>query len=167
MLLRKKGIKISGVYYGMLEAIGDVGYAPIVDLKSFIEVTDWIKAGYSLQTYGDSTLIAKLLENQNQHQLATSLTKFSQAVNLGYLSSIRQRIQYLQNELKKSQISGAFKYLQPAINNFLKPFDRRKESDFQLELTRWYFNHQRYATGYLTLVEAILTYLWRNREQKS
>ena len=90
-----KGIKISGVYYGMFdfEAFKNLKYAPIVDLKSFVEITDWIKAGYSLQTYGDSTLIAKLLENQNQPQLASSLTKFSQAVNIGYLSSIRQRIQ--------------------------------------------------------------------------
>ena len=154
----EKGIKISGVYYGMLDAIRDVGYAPIVDLKSFIEITDWIKAGYSLQTYGDSSLIAQLLENQNQPQLASSLTKFSQAVNLGYLSSIRQRIQYLQNELKDLKITGAFKYLQPYISKFLKPFDRKQESDFQLELAGWYFKHQRYATGYITLVEAILTY---------
>lgn len=155
----EKGIKISGVYYGMLDAVRDVGYAPIVDLKSFIEVTDWIKAGYSLQTYGDSSLIAKLLENQNQPQLAKSLIKFSEAVDIGYLSSIRQRIQYLKNELNKSQISGAFKYLQPFINQFLKPFERQKESDFQLELAGWYFNHQRYATGYITLVEAVLTYM--------
>ena len=156
-----KGIKISGVYYGMFdfEAFKNLKYAPIVDLKSFVEITDWIKAGYSLQTYGDSTLIAKLLENQNQPQLASSLTKFSQAVNIGYLSSIRQRIQYLQHELKDLKITGAFKYLQPSIEKFLKPFDRRKESDFQLELAGWYFKHQRYATGYLTLIEAILTYL--------
>ena len=156
-----KGIKISGVYYGMFdfEAFKNLRYAPIVDLKSFVEITDWIKAGYSLQTYGDSTLIAKLLENQNQPQLASSLTKFSQAVNIGYLSSIRQRIKYLQHELKDLKITGAFKYLQPSIEKFLKPFDRRKESDFQLELAGWYFKHQRYATGYLTLVEAILTYL--------
>jgi CRISPR-associated Csx2 family protein len=163
----EKGIKISGVYYGMSEAIRDVGYAPIVDLKSFIEVTDWIKAGYSLQTYGDSSLIAKLLENQNQSQLAKSLTKFSQAIDIGYLSSIRQRIKYLQNELNKSNISGAFKYLQPSINQFLKPFERQKESDFQLELAGWYFNHQRYATGYITLVEAILTYVCEIEDKNS
>ena len=157
----QKGIKVSGVYYGMADAIRDVGYAPIVDLKSFIEVTDWIKAGYSLQTYGDSTLIAELLKNQEQPQpqLATALIKFSEAVNLGYLSSIRQRIIYLRNELNQTNIFGAFQYLKPSIDRFLKPFERRRESDFQLELAGWYFNHQRYATGYITLVEAILTYL--------
>lgn len=157
----EKGIKIAGVYYGMFdfEAFKDLKYAPIVDLNSFLELSDWIKAGYSLQTYGDSTLIAKLLESQKQPQLASSLTKFSQAVNIGYLSGIRQSIKYLRNQFKDIKISGAFNYLQPSIEKFLKPFDRRQESDFQLELVNWYFRHQRYATGYLTMTEAILTYL--------
>ncbi|WP_219723465.1 TM1812 family CRISPR-associated protein, partial [Fischerella thermalis] len=34
-----------------------------------------------------------------------------------------------------------------------------QESEYQLELAGWYFDNQRYATGYITLAEAIITYL--------
>ena len=158
-LAAEKGIKISGVYYGMLDVIREIGYAPIVDLKSFFEVTDWIKAGYSLQKYGDSLLIAELLKQQNQLQLSKSLTDFSQSVNIGYLPYIHQQIPVLQTNLKNSHITGAFRYLKQSIINFLKPFDCKHESEFQLELAGWYFKHQRYSSGYITISEAILTYI--------
>lgn len=160
-LAAEKEIKISGVYYGMLEVSRELGYAPIVDLKSFFEVTDWIKGGYSLQNYGDSLLIAKLLQ-QNHSQLSRSLSDFSQAVNIGYLPYIRQQIPALKNSLARAEITGAFKYLKELITNFLnlfEPSNCKYESEFQLELAGWYFKHQRYATGYITMTEAILTYL--------
>jgi CRISPR-associated Csx2 family protein len=155
----EREIKISGVYYGMLDVIGELGYAPIVDLKPLFQITDWIKGTYSLKSYGDGFLIAELLEQQGEIALAKNLRSFSQAVNLGYSPTVQEQVESLQKTLKKRQVKAPFKYLKKFVENFLKPFSQKHESDFQLELASWYFENQRYATGYLTMTEAILTYL--------
>jgi CRISPR-associated Csx2 family protein len=155
----EREIKISGVYYGMLDVIRELGYAPIVDLKHLFQITDWIKGTYSLKSYGDGFLIAELLEQQGEIALAQNLRSFSQAVNIGYSPTVQQQVKSLQENLRKRQTKAPFKHLKKFIENFLEPFSQKHESDFQLELAGWYFKNKRYATGYLTMTEAILTYL--------
>lgn len=155
----ERDLKVSGVYYGMLDVIKDLGYAPIINLQSLFDITDWIKGTYSLKTYGDASLIANLLQEQGETELSQELQRFSQAVNLGYLPNIKNQGKSLQQKLKSNRLSAPFKYLQPFVSKFLKRFPKKHESDFQLELAGWYFENQRYATGYLTMTEAILTYL--------
>lgn len=160
-LLPEKEIKVAGVYYGMLEVSGkaELGYAPIVDLQPLFQITDWIKGTYSFKTYGDGSLISKLLEKQGEIELSKSLEDFTKAVNIGYVPTVQTQVEKIQKRLKTRQISGPFKYLKKFVVGFLGRFDQQHESDLQLELAGWYFENQRYATGYLTMTEAILTYL--------
>lgn len=156
----QKQIKVAGVYYGMLDVHRELGYAPIVNLQSLFEITDWTKGTYSLQSYGDSSLITQLLSQQGNSLLAQDLQRFSDALNLGYLPSIKEQAKSLQTSLKRPEIAAPFKYLKQPIAQFLNNFGQiEHESEMQLELASWYFQHQRYATGYLIMTEAILTYL--------
>lgn len=160
-LAHEKQIKIAGVYYGMLDVTGELGYTPVVDLKSLFDMTSWIKGAYSLQSYGDGYLIAELLKSQNENQLANQIEQLSQSLNINSVNDIKQKSSTLRNSLQTQVARTPFKYLKNILENFVRKFSRSsaQESQYQLELAGWYFDNHRYSTGYITLAEAIITYL--------
>ncbi|MEA5469905.1 TIGR02221 family CRISPR-associated protein [Spirulina sp. 06S082] len=162
-LVSDRDIKIKGIYYGMVEAAGELKYAPIVNLQSLFDLTQWIKGAYSLKEFGNGYLIANLLEQQGQGEIAKDIRNLSDAININYVPTIQERAKDLKAKLKQEQPSP-FKYLQGILDRFVKKFAEKhhsgaRECDFQLELAEWYFEKKRYATGYITLAEAIITYL--------
>lgn len=160
-LVTEKEIKIVGVYYGMLDVTRELKYTPVVDLKPLFDMTTWIKGAYSLKTYGDGYLIADLLESQGNTELANEIEQLSQALNINYVTAIKQRSSTLKTSLQMSVYNSPFRYLRQILENFVNKFARSsgKEYEYQLELAGWYFDNRRYATGYITLAEAIITYL--------
>jgi CRISPR-associated Csx2 family protein len=160
-LPEKQNVKIAGVYYGMLDISREIGYTPVIDLKSLFDMTDWIKGSYILNHYGDGNLISKLLKEQGEFKVADQVFQLSSSINLNFLPAIRERAKPLNASLKNISIPGPFKYIKNTLIQFVKkvsnPSDN--ESDFQLKLAGWYFDNDRYATGYITLTEAIITYL--------
>jgi CRISPR-associated Csx2 family protein len=160
-LEQEKKIQIKGVFYGMLDIIGEVGYAPVVNLRSLFDLTQWIKGAYSLKSFGNGYLIAQLLEEQGETELADRIKKLSEAININYLPTIKQRSIDLKALLHDRALSSPFKYLRNILEKFTQQFSSRskRECDFQLKLAGWYFENRRYATGYITLAESIITYL--------
>ncbi|TBR56668.1 hypothetical protein B4U84_28940 [Westiellopsis prolifica IICB1] len=65
--------------------------------------------------------------------------------------------QYLPRQTPKTP----FQYIKKTIEIFVKKFARSavKDSEYQLELAGWYFDNRRFATGYIILAEAIITYM--------
>lgn len=167
-LVNEKQIKISGVYYGMLDVTRELGYTPVVDLKSLFDMTSWIKGAYSLQSYGDGYLIAELLKSQNENQLANQIEQLSQSLNINSVNDIKQKSSTLRNSLQPQVARTPFKYLKNILENFVRKFSRSsvRESEYQLELAGWYFDNHRYSTGYITLAESIITYLCEINDKK-
>lgn len=166
-LEREKNIKIKGIFYGMLDIIGELGYAPVVNLQSLFDLTQWIKGAYSLKNFGNGYLIAQLLEEKGETELADRIKKLSEAININYLPTIQQRSIDLKTALTTQSLSSPFKYLRNILEKFTQQFSNRseRECDFQLKLAGWYFENKRYATGYVTLTEAIITYLCEIHEK--
>jgi CRISPR-associated Csx2 family protein len=165
-LLTEKNIEIAGVYYGMLDVSREFGYAPVIDLKSLFEMTSWIKGAHDLQNYGNGYLIAQLLQSQNNSSNNTNLAKnieiLSNAINMNYVNNIKQQSSMLKSLLKQPNDCKPFNTIRGILDNFIKKFthqEDRLESEFQLDLADWYFKNKRYATGYITIAEAIITYL--------
>lgn len=161
-LVPEKQIKIAGVYYGMLDVTKELKYTPVVDLKSLFDITSWIKGAYSLESYGDGSLIAELLQNKGETDLASKIESLSQSININHVNAIKQRSSILKNSLQRQVTNSPFDYVRRTLEKFVNKFARstsRKESDYQLELAEWYFDNKRYATGYITLTEAIITYI--------
>ncbi|MBO1048325.1 MAG: TIGR02221 family CRISPR-associated protein [Dolichospermum sp. DEX182a] len=160
-LASEKQIKIAGVYYGMLDVSRELNYTPVVDLKPLFDMTSWIKGAYSLQSYGDGYLIAELLKSQNENQLANQIEQLSQSLNINSVNDIKQNSSILRKSLQIQIVKTPFKYLKNILENFVNKFSRSsaKESEYQLELSGWYFDNHRYSTGYITLAESIITYL--------
>lgn len=160
-LEREKKIKIKGVFYGMLDVSRELGYAPVVNLQSLFDLTQWIKGAYSLTSFGNGYLIAQLLDEQGETELADRIKKLSEAININYLPTIKQRSIDLKVSLNNRGLSSPFKYLRNILEKFTQQFSiqSERECEFQLKLAGWYFDNKRYATGYITLTEAIITYL--------
>ncbi|CDM96288.1 MAG: TIGR02221 family CRISPR-associated protein [Limnospira sp. PMC 1291.21] len=153
-------VSIKGVYYGMLDISRELNYAPIVNLQSLFDITRWIKGGYSLQNFGNGYLIASLLAEQGEKSLANSISKLSDTLNLNYIPTLRQNATDLKRELDETTTQTPLQYLKPELERFVKRFSRQNipDSELQLDLARWYFQNKRYATGYIALVESIITY---------
>jgi CRISPR-associated Csx2 family protein len=157
--LNDKEIKIAKILYGMLDIIKEMGgKAPVVDLSVVNELNHWIKAIYGLGNYGYGYLAADLLREQKP-DLADGINDLSDRINMNFLKDIRnERRRRLWKGLK--DVDGPGRIATDAIQRSLKLFSSdQSESDFQLSLARWYFRQKRYATGYLTLYEAIVTRL--------
>lgn len=152
-----KEIKIKGILYGMLDIRKEMGgKAPVVNLSVINEINHWIKGMYDLESYGNGYLVARLLE-ERYPELARSIRDLSDRININYLKDIRShRRQTFWRDL--GHLDGPARIATKSLNRFLTMFSGdQQESFFELKVARWYFEKKRYATGYITLTEAIVT----------
>lgn len=163
-ILANKKIMLKGLFYGMLEASGDIGYAPIVNLKPLFEISQWIRGTHDFVNYGNGYIISELLEknkskSKDMEEMRKKIKNISDLVNINYLVDLQKQIQAL-NKLIDSEYENAIAYVLPLIKDFTSRFkDIEYGSEFQLELSRWYFENKKYGHGYICLVESVLTKL--------
>ena len=156
----KKRIKISHIHYGMLEISRELRYVPILELKSIMEINDWITGAYSFSQFGNAYMISKLIEPEKKN-VATLLNNFSDMMNLNHLFAIRslaQRLTSIKKEQYNTYLPGMI--ITPIVNNFIntfKPYAKTKDSVFQLKVARWQLSHRKYAQAFLTLSESIVS----------
>ncbi|WP_448572255.1 TIGR02221 family CRISPR-associated protein [Trichothermofontia sp.] len=159
-LFPEKQIKISGVYYGMLDVSSEFdGKTPIINLMPLFDMAQWIKGIYNLNQFGNGYLIANLLRDRELPDLARRIEDFSDVVNINYLSNISQKATDLRSGLNQN-LPTPLSYLKPEIDRFTRNFfgGNIPSSKLQLQVAKWYFENRRYATGYITLAEALITY---------
>ncbi|MCG9968430.1 TIGR02221 family CRISPR-associated protein [Pelotomaculum terephthalicicum JT] len=157
--LSDRDIKIAKILYGMLDIVREMGgKAPVVDLTLINELNHWIKGIYELEQYGNGYLVADLLKEQKS-ELAASIEDLSDRINMNFLKDIRnEHRRKLWKGLKN--VDGPDSVAVSAIERSLKKFNNdQPEAYFQLNLTLWFFEQKRYAAGYITLTEAIITKL--------
>ena len=161
-----KKIRIPHIYYGMNEVRREMDdISPVVDLKSMLELQDWIIGAYSMKEFGNSYKIADLLKNQTPESscdkaVATQLETFSDYVNLNYMDSMMKVIQSLNGIHGKCENEMAKLVVNPVIEDFLKKFKGKHFTDaaFLFRLSEWLFKNKKYAQSYLTALEAIISY---------
>lgn len=163
-----KNISISHVHYGMLEMKGELGYAPIIDLKSMLEVNDWVTGAYSFSEYGNAYKISQLIKSQEQ-SVSTLLEEFSNLMNLNHLygiQSISQRLSSIKNTRYQTQMPELT--ITPTIMDFIRQFGvgNDKHALFQLKVARWQLDHRKYAQAMLTINEAMITYVCEQNKIK-
>lgn len=159
-----KKIKISNITYGMLDISHELGYTPIVELNSLMEVNDWISGAYSFTEFGNAYKIATLLEN-GYKDVSNRLQKFSDVKNLNYLNAIEKQIQELQALRNKELPPLARIVIPPIIEDFLSNFKKCKShSSFQYCLAKWHFEKRNYSSAYIVLVESIISHVCENNE---
>lgn len=177
----RKSIKITHIYYGMLEMFKEneitvnKGFAPIIDLKDILNLNDWIIGAYSFSQYGNAYKIAELLQGID-NETASRLKSFSDKMNLNHLDAIEDEtnsLKPLKNKFYDSLLPEMI--IKPVVNDFLKEFGTTDGNHalFQYRLALWHFKHMNYALSLIVLKEAIITYVcvqekmdWRNRTDR-
>ena len=155
--IKNKKLKVNGVFYGMFEyRFENNGITPIVDLKILFDLLEWIKAINNFINYANSDEFIELLDNKEEKNF---FDHFSKSLQMGNLESIRNNIKKANKVLHKLNTSDLpiIKLLTPKIEEFVEMLNKEKESDFQLAVAEWFFNHKNYALSYIALVESIVT----------
>lgn len=155
-----KNIKISHIYYGMIEMNREYGYAPIVDLKKILELNDWIVGANTFRQYGSAYKIAELMKGMDT-DVSTRLKHFSDVLNLNHLTAIAQETQSLKAIARKDFASQLPEMIvKPVAKEFLRNFQDTENNPalFQYKLAQWQFKHMNYAAALISLHESILTY---------
>lgn len=161
-----KNINIKYISYGMFEAKEKnekgIEVVPVVNLKLFLDLTKWIKGAYSFKNFGNSTLIRELLDEAGNEKIKNKLENFSNSININYVSSIKENINYFKRNLEIiDKIDGPGKLIIPKIvREFLEHFDGAEEEyDILLRLAKWHYKEERYAMVYTNIIEAIKSYI--------
>ena len=157
----QKKISISHIHYGMLEMSKELGFAPIIDLRTMMDVNDWITGAYSFSEFGNAYIISKLIEAEDK-SVSILLNEFSNLMNLNHLfaiQSISQRLASLKNKSYQTLIPELT--INPIVESFIEKFDVKggKHSLFQLKVARWQLDHRKYAQAMLTAQESMITFV--------
>lgn len=157
-----KKINFGGIYYGMLEASKEFNNrTPIVDLSYISELQRWIKGAYGFSNFGQGELISGLLSEKNK-TLSKKLQEFTNMLSLNYIHELKSQINVLTHLSNNEQdFSYPEKLVIPKVfSNFARHFDNcKRQSEYQLELSKWHFEKASYALSYICLIESIITYV--------
>ena len=163
----QKKISITHIHYGMLDISKELGYAPIIDLKSMMDVNDWITGAYSFSEFGNAYKISKLIKDEDGN-VSTLLEEFSNLMNLNHLHAIQkiaQRLASIKNKNYKTLIPELT--ITPIVQSFISQFGANNtHSLFQLKVARWQLDHRKYAQAFLTIQESMITYVCEQNKLK-
>jgi CRISPR-associated Csx2 family protein len=160
-IVKDKKFKIGGIFYGMLEVSHENnGITPIVDLKIFYDLMEWIKAIDNFKNYANGDNITHLLENsdslRNEYNIFSGYTNSMRIANMASVKRNINTISKKLNSLEQSQ-NPIIRLMTEEMKSFVKRLDKEKMSDFQLALSHWYCEHKHYALSYMALAEAIVS----------
>ena len=160
-LIKRKNISVQGVFYGMYEYIKEypeVGYAPVVNLKIFYDLLQWIKAINEFNNYGSSGLISKLLLN-NYKEEKEIFNNFTNSIYIGDMNNIRKSISLLNSKLEilKKSNHPIIKLLTSELEKFILMLNKHSIAQFQFELSKWFCDHGNFALSYICLVESLVS----------
>jgi len=150
------GIKLKGLFYGMLDVVNDLEYAPVVDLSPLYNITLWSRGAYNFTNFGNGYLLADLI---NDEKLSEKFRNISDIVNVNYIDDFKREVDSLNNLLNSTELSEpVVKYMEPYLQSFINRFKGiSTSSQLQFSLAKWYFDNKRYAHGYICLAECIIT----------
>jgi CRISPR-associated Csx2 family protein len=128
-LRQLKSIAVEDVFYGMLDVTREIGYTPVVSLRSLVKLLDWILAVNSFNSYSSAKELAKLMSD---YALSNDLITSSK--NWAYALQLNDNTSLLKNSRNFiSQLNNAKEQNPPALFTVLEP---------QLRLFPWEFSNQ-------------------------
>lgn len=160
-VIKNKAFEIGGIYYGMLEVASEKdGITPVVNLKIFYDLMEWIKAVDAFKNYANGEDIARKLEAipayKSEYNIFRNLTD---AMRIANMAAVKQNINTIARKMDVIENSSnpIIALMGGEMKQFITRLDKEKMSDFQLALSDWYCEHKHYALSYMALAEAIVS----------
>ena len=160
-IIKNKKFKIGGIYYGMLEVSRENnGITPIVDLKIFYDLMEWIKAVDAFKNYANGEDIANKLETIPYYKEEYKIFRnFTNAMRIANMASVKLNINSIAKKMQiiENSSNPVITLMSKELKEFIEKLNKEKMSDFQLALADWYYEHKHYALSYIALAEAIVS----------
>lgn len=161
-----KNIEIKMISYGMFEAkyekeIKENGeniklvISPIVNLKAFFDLMNWIKGANELKNYGNAYTILEMIEDDDVNK---KIKTFSNSINLNYIGTIKRNLESIKKIIDKiDSIKGPGKLIIPSVlKKFIEIFGNiKQEYEFLFKLAEWNFKQKRYAMVAININEGL------------
>jgi len=160
-VIKNKQFKIGGIFYGMLEYRKENhNIAPIVDLKIFYELMEWMKAINAFKNYSQADELSLLLKNEPSTKQAYKVfAQLSKNLELANMHALWQFTRGISKKVHTLQTSHN-RIIQLLSNDLIAlalRLDKPTQSAFQYELALWLYENKNYALSYIALYEAIIT----------
>jgi len=161
-VIQEKKFKVSGIMYGMFEySYENDGISPIVDLKIFYDLMEWIKAISAFKNYSRADAIEKLLldDVEIHHNTKKVFKGLDTHISFASMEALKKFIGKAKQALRVLQESKSpiVRLLSPDIVDFVQRLDHPSVSRFQLELAKWYSENKNYALSFIVLTEALVS----------
>ncbi|RMG78885.1 MAG: TIGR02221 family CRISPR-associated protein, partial [Bacteroidetes bacterium] len=157
--LNEKKIQFVGIYYGMMEVIGDLGYAPVINLSKIAEIGKWANAAYAFENFGNGYLLSGLIQKTNPSE-SKLIKEFSDTLNLNLIFHVKGKVQQLKGILNKEYPFLGQLFIPKVLEDFAGQFQNTdQDSEFQLQLAKWQYRKKRYGLAVLILYEAMITWI--------
>lgn len=156
ILKLRSDFKLAGLYYGMLDVIGELKHAPIIDLSPLYNMTLWTRGAYNFLNFGNGYLLADLISNKD---LSERISNISDIVNINFIDEFKREVDRLSGLLNETNSTEPLiKYMEPYLMTFVNQFKGiNSSSQLQFALAKWYFKHKRFAQCYICLAESIIS----------
>lgn len=148
IMLLRKNIEIEGFYYGMFENKNEAGESPIVDLKVYLDLMEWI---YAVRVFRDTKATTKLIERLDEnltipskHLLINKFRDFNKYYGIALPIKLGETAASLREDLR---VSMSQKFLNEIplgnelvgeitelVNDFSFPSDNGKERMEELSI---------------------------------
>lgn len=149
--------RFGSIFYGGLELIRDYdGFAPIFDLKPFLDMMQWIHAAQAFTHYGDPAPAGELLDHA---PLLDSMKGFSQMLQLNNMSQItiqaNRMVKALRN--RSASLPDPLQVVAPRMAEFPQHLRRNSASwSAILAVADYHYQHSRLGLAVLASWEAVI-----------
>ena len=144
--ISNKNFTILGVFYGMFEyRFENKGVSPIVDLKMFFDLLEWIKSINDMNNFASLNKLTKMLSQTNLNEEEFQmLQNISDAFEISNMNAVYENIKKLNKHIDKLKNSDnkILSLISPDIESFVKRLNKQKLSDFQLESALFFAEKQ-------------------------
>ncbi|GEM_PF-4143480 len=154
-----QNITIKGIFYGMFEESGELGYTPIINMMDTYEMMQLIKAAHEFKETGKGYLLADMMLANKK--MANQLVYFSNSMGLNYPFEIPRIIEKIRLEIEEDVSLTKSKkiLLEKVISEFEKRFGKKNndEIDMNIKFAEWMMDKKQYGYAYIILKETILS----------
>ncbi|MBQ3657924.1 MAG: TIGR02221 family CRISPR-associated protein [Bacteroidales bacterium] len=157
-----KKLSIQKITYGNLDVSSELGYAPVIDLRKLINLSDWINGAYAFKEFGKGYQIAKLLDERFA-EINRRINNLSDLMSLNYIyelpKAIKEFIDIYKLEEHRLPLRAKMS-LKPAVDEFANNGLNNSSTLWRLQynLANWYFGKNNYIASYITLAESVISY---------
>jgi len=163
--MQQKDFSVKAIYYGMFEYTHEPSnmkkITPVINLKILFEINEWIKAISAFKNYGRAELVAENFNKQfgESDERTKYFARFSENISIANLAAIKSYVNRMREKISvlSQSTSTLIRLVSKYLIGFVKRMDKKRMSDFQLEMAKWFYENKNYAMSYIALAKSVVS----------